>query len=493
MQDMSTISGILSPNSKMQTEITYSDYSDSYYDTYSHEKHTDSIISSEQAEKIQMKKNKIANSQASSNKTPMQVRLGRLREQAQEKFEEIFKQFSDTNHAFAVKLNTERNKHWSIASPLTPIKLLEKSQETKAKEDQILKDLKAKYEVKKNAIIKSYEDQKNKLIDNKRENLQKFWRTKMFELNGKLQQAEWKKNSKKNEEEQKIKSSYESLFKVALVKEKKLLEDEIDEHFKAQFDQKLKIIREEKGQNENNSGKEKIKVEIEAHQMIVLHQEKIKWEAEKPTIEKECLDKINLEIENKVNHAKNKVLMDVREEIDEILLEAQKEIDRETSQKLLSIKNNENNKILSFQQAWKDECEAEILDEKLFSSINSYKNNIKQSIAKEIRRGIYSHIENQVLKTQQDEIFTQISDEMSGTYERMRKEMENIYKKDFIQLQEAFHKDFQLKIKQESDKKIQSKEKECYIRYIQKLESFKNMEKSKFETNYGSEHKVYNI
>lgn len=49
----------------------------------------------------------------------------------------------------------------------------------------------------------------------------------MYELNGKLQQAEWKKNSKK-QKRKKIRN---------FGKGEKLLEEEMDEHFKAQFEE----------------------------------------------------------------------------------------------------------------------------------------------------------------------------------------------------------------------------------------------------------------
>lgn len=58
----------------------------------------------------------------------------------------------------------------------------------------------------------------------------------MYELNGKLQQAEWKKNSKTEEEENK-KLLYRKIYEETFEKEKNLLEEEMDGHFKAQFEE----------------------------------------------------------------------------------------------------------------------------------------------------------------------------------------------------------------------------------------------------------------
>ena len=94
----------------------------------------------------------------------------------------------------------------------------------------------------------------------------------------------------------------------------------------------------------------------------------------------------------------------------------------------------------------------------------NYKESIKECIIKEKKREIYKNTEIKVMENEQDKVFKQVSDEINFTFECFRKELENMYKKQFQETQEKIEKAFNESVQQESEKKIAQKEKILHIK-----------------------------
>ena len=493
MQDMSTISGMFTPLSKLYSETSNSDeYSDYYYNLSSNEKHADSIISSEQAKKIFSKKEHGEDHSMANEKNHAKTKIATLRKETQGKIGEIIKQFSKANETLSKKIKDQNDKHWVIGSPFTPLEFFEKSSELQAKEEHFRQEMKKKYENQKKNIIKSFEEKKNKLIDEKRETIQKLWRSKMFDLNGKLQQAEWEKSTKKNEEEEKFKEKYEKLYKEALGKEKILLLGEIDEHFNNQFQEKLKIICEEKRILKNDIEIEKVKNQIQDELKLKKNLEMNKWEDEKNKFAKEIAKRISEDEDIQAKEFETLTKEQIKEEIAEIIIEAAKDITKDYEQNLASLKLSHNERIKNFHDAWINDIINEWKEEQDNIAKSSYKEEITTNIIKDLEKSLKNSTDFQLLQDDQEKIYRQVSDELSHIHEFYRKEIDNIYKNQLNEIEEQFLENFNQKIKQEADKKITQKEKELYIKFVHKLEKLKNAKKHEFEEHFSSDLKVRN-
>lgn len=491
---MSTYSGILTPLSTIYTETTNSDdYSDYYNYLSSVEKHVDSIISSDQAKKIQSRKKFLEDSPQPTKNPSAKCQILEIQEQTSKKIHELLNSLRTTQENLVQKFRESKNKDLSLESPFTPVDIPEKKQELEEKEKEFREKMRLVHDNEKKKIIKIYEDKKNKIIDDKRESLQKFWRTKMFELNGKLQQAEWKKNSRKNEEEEGKKALYKKVYEETLEKEKKLLEDEIDEHFNTQFQEKLKILKEECRGKDCEKEIIEVKTKLESEYQKRYENEKLAWKSCQEKMRLKCA-KIVEDEEKKVLGEKEKEIMSQAEgEIEELLEEVESELEKDYGIIVESMQKRVRDKDQYSKDVWIEEAKAEFLKNQHLEAVYGYKQTIKEQISKDIRKEIEGKIENEVFKNEQEKIFKQVSEELNFTYELYKKETENFFKQQLNEYEHDFQGNYSEKVKTEVDKKLSQKEKELYIRYVHKLEKMKNDIKKEFEDQNAQELKVKNM
>lgn len=495
MQDMSTISAMLTPLSNFYLETSNSeDYSDYYYYLDSVDKHADSIISTEQAKKISSKK---ANGESlnveekKGGKEGFEMRNKEIREKAQD----ILKEFAVKSEKIQKKIRFSESKEYVVGSPFTPLALFEKNSEEKEKEELVRTGLLKKYEEAKMILIKEFEEKKNSLIEDKRELIQRAWRSKMFELNGKLQQAEWgkigQKDLKSTGKETELKNLYKHMYQEALAKEKKILETEIDLHFSEQFQAKLSRNEEKSAKKQKSRfGAEELKEQIRCDQESLISESKNKWKKESEEkfqkISKETSKKELKQLEEYEKEAK----VQVKGEISEIIIEAEKEILKEYELELLGLKKNHEENARKLEKDWADQCVNEFILEQSTEAISVYKQEIEEDLEKEIMKSIRNKVETKVLQCEQERIYQTISEELSQTHEFYRREIENILKAQQGERQKEFQEEFAEKIRLESTKKVSQKTKELQIRYAHKLESLKISLKKDFEDHYTSESKV---
>ena len=492
MQDMSTISGMLTPLSKDYVEPSNSEeYSDYYIYLDSVDKHADSIISTDQAKKINSKK---AHDDGRIGSVGIvkgnNAKIEGLQKEVQGKLAEILKEYRQNSERVNKSIRDYDEKHWVVGSPFTPLEFFEKNSEVNAREDQIRQKLREKFEADKKIAIKAFEDKQNKLIEDKRESIQKSWRTKMFDLNSRLQQAEWKKNTQKTEEGHNLKTFYEKLYKEALTKEKALLEIEIDEHFKNQFQEKLDKIKGDKTHKPGVAGIQELRKQVEADQIFIHNQEVKRWETERGMVLKHCESVIRDEEESRLAVVEAEIRKQAREEIGEIFLEAETEITKSCNLKLYSLQMIRDQSLKNQQETWAVEFLEQFKVEQVSESILLYKNTIKESISKELAKVISGSIDEKVMQQEQEKLYRHISEELSQTHEYYRKELENIYKSQQGEIHQNFEEDFSQRIHLESEKRISKKEKELQIRFVQKLERLKTVRKKDLEDQYASELKV---
>ena len=153
----------------------------------------------------------------------------------------------------------------------------------------------------------------------------------------------------KNEEEEKIRTMYEKLYKEELGKSRALLEQEIDEYFNLQFKEKLRVINQENNTKGEVLSIEDIKNQIEAEHQLIETRNKSEWENEKESIRQRTLKVLETEMENQLKTTEEKAKKQQKIETDAILDQAKKEILEEFDKNIREIKekNEEKIKILS--------------------------------------------------------------------------------------------------------------------------------------------------
>ncbi|OMJ68507.1 hypothetical protein SteCoe_34016 [Stentor coeruleus] len=478
---MSTYSGILTPLKTTNSD----DYSDYYNYLSSVEKHVDSIISSDQAKKIQSRKKFLEDSPQLIKKPSAKSQILEIQEQTVKKIQELLNSLRITQENLEQKFRESKNKRFSIESSSTPVNILEKNQELKERE--IREKIRLIHDNEKKKIIKIYEDKKNKIIDEKRESLQKFWRTKMFELNGKLQQAEWKKNSRKKEEEDGKKTLYKKAYEETLEKEKKLLEDEIDEYFNTQFQEKLKIIKEERRGKDNEKEKNDIKSKIENKYQKCYEDEKMAWKNCQDDLILKCVKVVEDEEGEVLSEKEKEIKSQAESEIQELLEEIKKELEKDYAIIVESMQKKVRDKSQYSKDIWIEEAKVEFFKNQHIEAVYDYKQSIKEQVSKDIRKEIEGKIKNEVFKNEQEKVFKKVSEELNFEYELYKKETENFLKLKLNENENNFRGSITEKAKTEVDKKLSQKEKELYIRYIHKLEKMKNDIKKEFEDQNSQE------
>ena len=492
MQDMSTISGINSPLSKYYVEImNYEQDSGYYIDLDSEDKHADSIISTDHAKKIYSKKGHDGESSGGvGGKQGSAVKIKILQQEVQVRLAGILQEYKQNKESLDKRIKDCDGKQWVVGSPFSPLEFFEKTSEVKAKEDQIRQKLREKQESHLKIVVKGFEERQHRSIEEKRESIQKAWRTKMFDLNSRLQQAEWKKNTQKSEKDENLKMFYVQIYKEALAKEKVLLEIEIDEHFSNQFKEKLDNIKEGKNGTSGETGVEELREQIEADQIFIHNQETKKWENEKNTLVRKWEYEIREDENSKLAVIEAEIRKQAREEISEIFFEAEAEITKSLDLEIYSLQLSRDGNLKNQQEKWRKEVLEQFEIGQVTESIILHKESIKDSISKELIKSISVHIEEKVLQQQQEKLYRQISEELSQTHEYYRKEIENVYKTQQGEIQHNFEGNLTQRIALESQKKISKKEKELHLRFAQKLEHLKTDRKKDLEDQYTSELKV---
>lgn len=444
------------------TETTDSeDFPDHYQNTL--EKHSDSIIPTSQAYELQSRKT----SSTIPNKTEShKSKLKAFQSQTSQDLEKILSSYKASLKLFTKPQLSKLNSYEFLQRELELRESLKKAQESKLTK-----------------LKKHYEEKKAKVIEEKRDSLQKFWRGKVFALNGKLQEAEWKKNSKHNDDEERIKHIYEKAYKDALKTDAIKLEEEIEEHFSRQFQDKLA----EMTPRSSYRDEEELREAVEDMLQTLKVQEKIRWDGERKKLREVCEESAKKENEVEFQKAEKGIKEKWIKIKSERLESVKKEIEAQRFKLEETQKIRENEK--EYEEKWAEEALKEIKIE----LANEFKQQIAHGIEKEEKNNLVSAIKTKVLKIDQEVLFRQAGEELSTTFEYFKKETEIFFKKQ-IKISEDMIKDsIPEKIKIKTQEKIETIEKEAYIKYLQKLERQKQRVKKLFDENESTEMKVTNI
>jgi hypothetical protein len=456
---MSSVFECSTPQSTVHLETTDSDEVSENFGLYFLDKHADSIIPTSKAREIQLKKSQktesrqVTRSEIQTIQTSFKERLSKILSNFHQNIETFSKIYSNqSNPLFETPENDKKSKKTS------------KSQKSSENCLKITENLETQNRRRLSLLKKSFEDQKNKIIDQKRDDLQKVWRVKMFELNGKLQQAEWKKSANQSEEKEKIRSLFQEAYEKALMKEKDLLEIDIDQHYSQQFSQKLTVFRQ-------GLGKERFLLKIQNNYKEKVAVEREKWKNE--------LSRIREDIEKKIYSEEFKTCL-------EFEVNLREKFDEEGKNKIKSFKEcffkekKKNSESLSIQEIssdilkqWQDEALKDVESEKYLENVSDYRIILANSLKKELSRSLSFSIESKVFKAEQAKIFREVSEELNLTFEFFKREAENLLKKESQDIEDKFIQNIQMTVKSRAAPKLLSKEKELQIKFIKKLENLK--------------------
>lgn len=449
------LNAYLSPH----TETTDSeDFPDMYQSSI--EKHSDSIIPTKQAYELQSRKTSTTKQSKSESQKSL---FTTFQSQSMQKLQQIL-----LSYKTSVSLLTKPPLHQSVSSEL------------QQREETLRKSLKKDQESRLSKLKKQYDDKKVKIIEEKRDCLQKFWRGKVFALNGKLQEAEWKRNTKQSEEEERIKQVYEKAYKEALKTDAIELEKEIEEHFNRQWQEKLVDMT----PKSNYRDEEDLREEVNGMHEISKMQERVKWDGEKKKIRELCEERARKEYESEVDKAEKELKAKWRKIEDGRLEEAKSEIRRKIVQeeKVKNERESEKND--------EKEWEIEALQEFNDSLIQKYKEELALGIEKELRKSLAPVTEVKILKLDQEVLFRQVGEDLSTGYECFKKEAEIFFKKQKKLSEDSIKNSFSDQLEAKTQEKLAQVEKEVYIKYLQKLEKQKQRVKKTFEEKEGTELKV---
>lgn len=426
-----------------------------------YDKHSDSIMPTDQAQELILKK--------TNEKKYLKSQISSIHDEFKDRLKKILTNYSQNKETFK-KIYNDHNEFF--------LKTPEKCSNSNKEEAEVRERLKKQQHIRINQIKRAFEENKNKVIDSKRDDLQKNWRSKMFELNGKLQQAEWKKASLQKEEKERLKSIYHKVYEQALKNEAVFLELEIEEHYSGQFQEKLKKLR-------DSSRVLKARIQAEFDEKFEI--EKKGWvlgEENKKRICKEVEDE-NVKLLGKV---RSESVVRFKSEFDKVY--QQKRLKIEKTIRSLKPKQADFEVSEATMNDWKQEAVNEFKAETLQNSILEYKKSLTPGLTKDILRSLNLTTDSKVFKNEQEKIFKEVSEELNLTFEFFKKETENLYKKEFLEAQSAFLKDLSTVVEQKAKQKLVSKEKELHIKYIKKQEKLKNESKKEFEERFASDLKV---
>ena len=469
------------PMSTVHLETNDSDDVSDYFSSIFYDKHSDSIISTTKALEIQSKKSK--------SRAPGLVDVSSLKSTFTEKLKKIQQNFHSNVQIFT-KIYENR--------PNFTIKTPEKHKNQKTRENQIQRPLISKEEAeirekisilnlnRINLIKKKYEDHKNQIIDQKRDDLQKVWRGKMFELNGRLQQAEWKKSSENREEKERIRSLFEDAYKAALSKERVLLEKDIDEHYAEQFAEKRKRVKSRAGLADVRS-----KLQGEQSKRLLASQQQWRLEGLQPELKL----KAQLALENE----QDLLLHQAR-------LRAKDSSTQSSSQRLELFKLNLNLQLQSSKkppnalppqvpdpltlQLWQEEAQRELKQDQATELSSQYKSALTPALIKEVTRTLSLSIENKVFKNEQMKIFSEVSEELTTTFEFFKRETESLLKRESLQIEQDFASELKNLVLAKANAKLVLKEKELHMKYVKSYEKVKEGLKKETEEKFLVEVKV---
>jgi hypothetical protein len=432
------------------------------YSQYGYDRHADSIISTKAAYQLE------------SRKTSMNPFNPKSKKSSLEAFQILTKQKLE---------NLLLNFKESLQTLPKPSLVKSPSEEQSLRISQLRQKLKKEQDDRLARIKKQYDEKKATMIDEKRDSLQKFWRGKVFALNNKLQNAEWSRNSKQVEEEERVKAIYEKAFQDALKSESEKLEEEIEEHFNRQFQEKVAEMTPQSSYRDEDDLRAAVESEITVRKM----QEKVKWDAEKKKI-REKVEKI---VEKEENLILNKKEDEVREKylkINAKVLQEEQVRSQEIFQNLQKshVKEKHSESLEQFLEDWSSEARSEMLNEVALE----YKQEVTTVIEKDLRRFLSHSISTKLLKSDQEKIFQESGEELNLSFELFKKEAENFYKSQVKLVEETLKETLPEKVKEKAAKKTESLEKEVYIKFLKKKEKLYKDLKNYFEGKDLEEMKV---
>ena len=469
------------PMSTVHLETNDSDDVSDYFSSIFYDKHSDSIISTTKALEIQSKKSKsraTALIDVSSLKSTFTEKLKKIQQNFHSNIK-IFTKIYENRPNFSIK-TPEKNKNSSNTE-----KKLQKSQISK-EEAEIREKISIFNLNRLNSIKKKYEDHKNKIIDQKRDDLQKVWRSKMFELNGRLQQAEWKKSSENREEKERIRNLFEEAYKTALNKERILLEQDIDEHYAEQFSEKRKKVI-------SRSGLEDIrkKLETEYNKKLLSSQQLYKTEAFIQEIQKKVQTALETEQSLLVHQAKLQAKeSSIQSSAEKLhLFKSSLALQLQNSKKSSNLILTKSPDPLILKQ-WQEEAQNELKSDQVTEISSQYKSLLTPALTKEIIRTLSLSIENKVFKNEQIKIFREVSEELTTTFEFFKRETENLLKRESQQIEQDFVSEMKNLVQVKANAKLVVKEKELHMKFVKSYEKVKEGLRKEIEEKFLVEIKV---
>lgn len=444
------------------SETTDSDDT-SCFSSIHYDKHADSIIPTSAA--IQLETRKPCQSSTPS-KSEQRLKLSSFQSSISARFDTVLSSY---------KL--------SLQTLSKPVQAESSSDEANQKITQLRQRIKKEQEENLAKLKKQYDEKKATLVADKRESLQKLWRIKVFPLNNKLQATEWSRNSKQVEEEKRLKAIYEKAYQEALKTETEDLEKQIEEHFYAQFQEKLNEMTPVSCYKDENE----LRAAVENELIVRKMQERIKWDGEAKKIK----EKVENKVKDEFKDAEDKLIKQVKDKWNQ---EIEIKVSQEKEKIQEKVKINEK-KIISCEpkteslETWINECKSELFED----TILQFKQEITPILLTDLKKSISHLVDIKLMKSDQEKVFHEVGEELNLNFELFKKETDFFFKKQIKMYEETLRENLTERIEENSKQKIEVMEKEVLIKYLQKLEKQKQEIKKIFEDKDFNEAKVRNI
>jgi len=266
---------------------------------------------------------------------------------------------------------------------------------------------------------------------------------------------------------------YQRVYEQALKNEAVLLELDIEEHYKGQYQEKLKKVK-------SNSQGIRVKIGLELEERLKREQES--WVLSEDVIERQSriIEEENLQVLNKVRAMTwNKYKSEIESVCQQQRLEIEKPLMCLKAKALLPIAIPES-VILESEAEAINELKTEIFQ----LSTAQYKQSLTPILTKDIKRSLSLITDSLVFRNEQEKIFFEVSQELSLTFEFFKRETENLYKREHQEIQSAFINNLRNTVDLKAKSKLSSKEKELQIKFIKKQESLKNDLKKETEEKF---------
>ncbi|CAG9332806.1 unnamed protein product [Blepharisma stoltei] len=487
--------------------------SDEAVDYYSYlssfDKHTESIIPSRDAEKVQAKKQKEQESPSKDQKIKEQ--LEELRDQSIREIELLKRSFYEKEKELEEKSVRIENLRLIGPSPIyapdpfeserTPIrrnqyedfggqrlKMEEESLKTKIKEAEIelREEIEEEFFQEKNDMIARYQAQTERAIKDTKNALDQFWKKRMQDLERELQATESKFFINPAADEESIQEFYDQQLKDKIEEEVDRLHREIDKTLKVEYDNlfKKRVSQTHKRTSSKlkQSDIDKFKEQLEIEFEVKLYSEKELWKRElMPLMIDECRNKAKLDIESSLYEEEIKLREEAKFEMEELIEEVKKESENVVLLRIKKIDDDEKQREIDYIENLQVEAQEELRKEQDFRLKEALTAKLRERLEKEIRHELEGRIEMEVKLRKEDQFRQELLDEIEFDYEQAVVRLKTDIQNKILNLEEEFAVNHNHIVLEEVEKKLLRREKELNIDYMKKLEKMKKKLSDEFE------------